>query len=470
MKFINILLFFVFFSFIIFIYIFHSSLNNENLRNSKNSSKLSNIQNIEINTNITKLDHICLFHSNSNDYKYLYNLITFISINNKINYFCNDIYIICKAIGDVTNDLLFSNIKIIRYIYPKPIEFLLLLPLYIDKNNIILIELINDNLDKFEIDFNKFILENNKIYFGEITKFYYLNTDNLRYIWVYYGPLFVKENIEYIMKDPYSLSILFKKVKPNKDIGYRKCLKPNTNNEDFSLVLRLRKRSNNYLVQMNNFTVWNNLSVIMHAQNDLFHDFRSYFNLYPKRITNYLFWCTNWNSVYYLFRLLPFLIDSRYTFFLDDDELVTPSFIDVSKEIVKRENGMVSTIGLHPNGTKNVIINNENILLCKCEFLFSFQFASTEWYTIPFRFKIPYKLWGDDVMFSRVSRIECNIESFILSFQKFRIGLDKSNSFKSTNRTLYNDGPPILDPYTKECSKPLSIVNVSLCYYSIPNF
>lgn len=394
-------------------------------------------------------------------------------LNNVTITFCKSSYVLLPAIGDVKSDLNKKNIKIIRYSYPNPIEYAILMPMYIEVEECALFNIKMCDLIKLKNDLLIFFNSiNNKKYLSTDTiDAYILTTMHIRYACLYRSPSHFRKNLNLILKDTYSFSIYYKHFPIDKNISYNTCVQSNNNNNnELGIIQRLRRRGKNMNMLMKSYFEYEHFTTLILAQNEQFFDFRWVKDKITSNnnITIYLFWCSNWNSVFYLFRLLPLLLSTEFTLILDDDFTLKPEFIKLGKYFNRKYNTIISPLGWQPYDRKWIKVNNMKYLLQLSNTIYSGQIIKSEWFSHVYRFKIPYKLWGDEVSTAWSCKTVCGIKlAYINRNLKY---LSQENSYGITNRKNYRKGPKLIYPFMESCSnftKNKQII--PKCFFKIPN-
>lgn len=429
-------------------------------------------------TNIIK--HIagndsCILHFSSTSEK---EINQFISHTNQIYVllkYCYEIYVFVPAIGDVKQDNDISDIKIIRYIYPNPLEFLLLLPLYLENDKNVLFDINSTySFDKISKSIENYFAFNKTICKTNEMNIYLLSTTHLRYVWTYLGSKHFKSNIIEIMKDPNTFKYYYEKNPLKESITYYTSFDTNHTsiypNNEIGIIERIRHR-NNIHEQMNHYKNYENLTTIIFGQNNQFIDYRSTIKEYMNLFNIYLFWCTNFNSIYYLMRLLHLLLNTEFTLITDDDFVLAAPTIPISKYVISKYNSIISCQGFQSYKKEYISLYNYSINLRYALTLYGGQIAKTETFSYQFRMRLPYKYWGDDVGNGQIAA-SYGLKQIIVKGKG--IGIIHYYSHQKTresyvNRNYYKIGPTILCPFIHYCSKYRNNVTMNkICFFSLP--
>lgn len=398
-------------------------------------------------------------------------------VNSKSNSFfnlCENIYLIVPITASVVNDSSYANIKLIRILYPKPELFSILLPLNTDytKDEILVVEIKVFEIKSIEKSINQYIqklkrkvklLENNEVKLKE----YHIH--QLRYFWLYLGLEFVENHLQEILS--FAPEKLSKKLKRyEKKLEDTRCLS-NYNNEDMTLIIRFFRRSNtqSYLHQLNLFD--NSLKVVSIIQNSMYINPYEEMKSLNKTIELNYFWCTNWNSVFFLSRLLPLLYYNKYTLWCDDDEIFDSKMSNKMKFISTKYNAILGSHGIRINKVLKVKYEKEDITFKYARQIYGSTFFQTRWQVNLWRFRTYYKLWGDDIITELISQFECNMSQLLtINNTKILIGL-KNHGFSTNmqNASMYGKGHRIMDKVIDKCTRESSYlknVNMrSICFY-----
>lgn len=423
----------------------------------------------------TKGNDSCILHYSSTSEKDINQFIYHINQINVFWKYCYEVYAVVQAIGDVKQDNDVSAIKIIRYIYPNPLEFLLLLPLYLENDQNVLFDINSPySFDKLSksienyFSFNKTVCKTNEM------NIYLLSTTHLRYVWTYLGSKYFKSNINEIMKDPYTFKYYYEKNPIKKSITYYTNFDTNHTsmypNNEIGVIERLRYR-NNIHEQMNHYKKYENLTTIIFGQNNQFIDYRPIIEEYKSLFNIYLFWCTNFNSIYYLMRSLHLLLNTEYTLIIDDDFVLSPPTIPISKYVISKYNSIISYRGYQGYKNEFISLYNYSVKLIYALTLYGGQIAKTETFSYPFRMRLPYKYWGDDVGNGQIGA-SYGLKQIVIKGDGF--GIISYHSPRRTkesyvNHDKYKIGPTILCPFIHYCSKYRNNVTMNrICFFPLP--
>lgn len=411
----------------------------------------------------------CIFVVNRVIIKEIESISNFLN-NNTISS-CKSLYALIPAIGDVREDLHKKSLYIIRYLYPNPLEYALLMPMYLEVNECAIFNIKQSDIQKIDENIKEFF--NNackvKMNITDVIDSYIIKTEHIRYVCLYKGPLHFRENLYLILKDTYSFSYYYYQYPLDKSISYSTCIKSDVNNNEVGVVLRLRRR-NNMNISIESFLKFENFTTLVLAQNEQYFDFRWVFlnSEYNSSINKmYLFWCTNWNSVFYLFRLIPLLLNTEFTIVIDDDFTVKPGLIKLGKYLANKEKIILSPAGWNPYEKSNFIINNITYHLSFSNTIYSGQVLRSEWYVYLYRLKIPYKLWGDEVSTALSTRIICGHRLAIINgYMDF---MPQVFCYGATNSSNYKRGPRYVYPFMKKCKKFKNDSKlINKCFFKIP--
>lgn len=446
--------------------------------NNGTSSGLPNIakENTDIVVNVSSRYKECiLFTSKTYKSGLIDQLMKY--ANSKSNSFfklCENIYLIIPITESIKDDSNYMNIRIIRILYPKPELFSILLPLNTDfnKDEILVVEIKEYEIKKIEKSVKEYT-KNMKMTLLDSTeiKLKEYSLHQLRYFWLYLGLEFVEQHIKEIQSyTTEKLSKMFKKYeKPLKDT---RCLS-NYKNEDMSLIIRFFRRWNtkSYINEINEFD--DSLKVISIIQNQmLINPYKEMKDLLSnsKRELNY-FWCSNWNSVFFLSRLLPLLYYNKYTMWCDDDEIFSSKMSNQMKYISNKYNALLGSHGIRSQRVINIKYKNEEYPFKYAYQVYGSSFFQSRWQVNLWRFRSYYKLWGDDIITELISQYECNMNQLLtINNTKILIGLKSFGvSTNMQNASMYRKGHQIMDGIIRKCTRNREagnkIENRNKCFY-----
>lgn len=390
-------------------------------------------------TNKVKQYEICLLNTGKDfSISHTDNILDFVDTNQKkIFSFCQKLYVMVPNTKSVNLDAKYKNIYIIRYIYSDSTLLSLLLSHYFMpvSDEILFIRVKSFSEDVFDLDYNTILSpESKKVYNTDRINVQVFILHILRYLWMYIGYDFVKKNLDDITTS--SMNEISEKYK---DIPIVKCFDSH-NNEDLSVLLRLYRRDN-IKKQIEIIKQYNNVVEIIGIQNLLF---RSHFPFVIEdelikqsnnKITLIYVWCTNWNSVFFMSRLLPILSQAKYLMFLDDDQIWNPKYVPVLEEIIKSDNGKIVGIdgyAFRGRSQNTIKYKGEEYNYETTTVLYGTNFFQPQFEYYTWRYIIPYTLSGDDLILSYSSFDQCDIPTVLFKY--------KDNIFSFPNPEEYSTG------------------------------
>lgn len=398
-------------------------------------------------------------------------------VNTESNSFfklCENIYLIVPITLSVVNDSNYRNIRLIRILYPKPELFSLLLPLNTDytKDEILIVEIKIFDVRSTEKSINKYIKmmkKNMKLFENKVIKLKEYHIHQLRYFWLYLGLEFVEKHLQEIQSyTPEKLSKRLKKYE--KKLEDTRCLS-NYNNEDLTLIIRFYRRSNVHAFKHHLKLFDKSLKVLSIIQNNMYINPYEGMKSLNKTIEFNYFWCTNWNSVFFLSRLLPLLYYNKYTLWCDDDEIFDSKMSNTMKFISTKYNAILGYHGIRTNNMLQVKYENKEFAFKYARQVYGSSFFQTRWQVNLWRFRTYYKLWGDDIITDLVSKFECNVNQLLTANNtNILIGLN-SHGFSTNmqNASMYGKGHKIMDEVINKCTRESSYSKNknmrSVCFY-----
>lgn len=393
------------------------------------------------------------------------NLISFVDLNTKrVFNICQTIYLIVPITNSTFKDYKYNNIRIIRIFYSKPELFATLLPLNTDSNvdEILIIEVKKLNENKMIRGVKEYIKIG--IYEDMYIKIKEYSLHQLRYFWLYLGLDFVEKHFTKITKyDRHYISQYMKKYQ--KELKYTKCISP-YKNEDMTMILRFQRRSNEQHY-IDSFKFYDDsLKIVSIVQNNLYIKVYQQFKEIKKNFIFNMFWCSNWNSLFFFSRLIPLLYNTKYIMWCDDDTLFKYSEIGFMKYTCSKYNAMVSIYGEKKDDQIEIKYNNTNYKFNYAKHIYGTAFFQTQWQVHLWRFKTYYKKWGDDIISEVIAQYECNVSLLLDSTRSILQNLyDFKVATYAQNASMYIKGQKIMYPIIDNCTKVNKPDSREKCFY-----
>lgn len=395
-------------------------------------------------------------------------LLQFLDIYKKTIFsFCPKLYVMVPITKTVNMDGKYGNICIIRYTYSDSSLLSLLLSHYFmpASDEILFIRVKSFSEDMFDLDYNKILNQNKKkVYQSDILNIQVFTLHILRYLMMWIGFDFVKKNVDDITT--LTMDEISSKYE---DIPTIKCFKSH-DNENLAVLLRLYRRDN-IKKQIEVIKQYKNVNEVIGIQNLLFNSHFPFvleeelINPSKDQMKMTYVWCTNWNSVFFLSRLLPIISESRYLMFLDDDQIWNPKYVPALEELIKSENGKVVGIdgySFRGRSKGKIKYNGEEYEYEVTSVLYGTNFFQPQYEYYTWRYNIPYTLSGDDLILSYASYDQCDIPTVLFRYKDNIYSFPNPEEYATgrLNGSMYGLGNRIWGSQRVKCFRYKKMTNI----------